>query len=73
LVQQILGTFIAQLYGITDTCAMKGTWFVVNIVITQILTIFIIIILFIEKDKKMMIKKIMMMKKQVKWNKWRMN
>jgi len=25
LVQQILGTFIAQLYGITDTCAMKGT------------------------------------------------
>jgi len=29
----------------------------------------IIIILFIEKDKKMMI----MMKKQVKWNKWRMN
>jgi len=25
LVQQILGTFIAQPYGITDTCAMKGT------------------------------------------------
>jgi hypothetical protein len=31
LVQQILGTFIAQLYGIIDTYAMKGTWFVVNI------------------------------------------
>jgi hypothetical protein len=26
-----LGTFIAQPYGITDTCAMKETWFVVNI------------------------------------------
>jgi hypothetical protein len=25
LVQQILDTFVAQLYGITDTCAMKGT------------------------------------------------
>jgi len=31
LLQQILGTFIAQPYGITDICAMKGTWFVVNI------------------------------------------
>ena len=31
LVQQILGTFIAQPYGIIDTCAMKGIWFVVNI------------------------------------------
>jgi hypothetical protein len=31
LAQQMLGTFIAQLYGITNTCAMKGTWFVVNI------------------------------------------
>jgi hypothetical protein len=25
MVQQILGTFIAEPYGITDTCAMKGT------------------------------------------------
>jgi hypothetical protein len=25
LLQQILDTFIVQLYGITDTCAMKGT------------------------------------------------
>ena len=31
MVLQILGTFIAQPYGITDPFAMKGTWFVVNI------------------------------------------
>jgi len=31
MVLQILGTFITQPYGITDTYAMKGTWFVVNI------------------------------------------
>jgi len=34
-----------------------------------IIIIIIIIIIITEKDKKMMI----MMKKQVKWNKWRMN
>jgi len=31
LLIQILGTFIAQPYGITDTYVMKGSWFVVNI------------------------------------------
>jgi len=34
-----------------------------------LIIIIIIIIIITEKDKKMMI----MMKKQVKWNKWRMN
>jgi len=40
-----------------------------NPIFNHFILIIIIIILFIEKDKKMMI----MIKKQVKWNKWKMN